>query len=119
MVTEGLNPELLLAGSTGTSCMCGTSTPGSIRQAIDLGKEQQMVLEPRPAHDPRKTYGFAGVVISLENLSASIWTWYLDQENGKRRRVEGEEDHRDPGGAGRSGATSADAQGLSAWCRHW
>jgi len=42
------------------------------------------VLELRPAHDPRKAYGFAGVVISLENLSASIWTWYLDQDNGKQ-----------------------------------
>ena len=44
-----------------------------------------MVLELRPAHDPRKAYGFAGVVISLENLSASIWTWYLDKGgNGKK-----------------------------------
>ena len=37
-----------------------------------------MVLELRPAHDPRKAYGFVGVVISLKDLSASIWLWYLD-----------------------------------------
>ena len=34
------------------------------RQALDLGDEHQMALELRPAHDPRKTYGFVGVVVS-------------------------------------------------------
>ncbi|MBO0683384.1 MAG: selenium-binding protein, partial [Candidatus Dormibacteraeota bacterium] len=48
------------------------------RQAIDLGADQQMVLELRPAHDPTKAYGFVGVVTSLKDLSASIWVWYLD-----------------------------------------
>ena len=52
-------------------------------KVIDLGAEQQMVLELRPAHDPRKSYGFVGVVISLANLSASIWTWYREGSNGK------------------------------------
>ncbi|RPJ82400.1 MAG: selenium-binding protein, partial [Acidobacteria bacterium] len=44
------------------------------------GPKEQMVLELRPAHDPRKTYGFAGVVISVEDLSASIWTWYREKD---------------------------------------
>jgi selenium-binding protein 1 len=30
----------------------------------------------RPAHDPTKAYGFVNCVISLKDLSASIWTWY-------------------------------------------
>jgi selenium-binding protein 1 len=51
-------------------------------EAIDFGAEQQMVLELRPAHDPNKTYGFAGVVTSLEDLSASVWVWYRDKTNG-------------------------------------
>jgi 56kDa selenium binding protein (SBP56)/Berberine and berberine like len=34
-----------------------------------------MALELRPAHDPAKKYGFVGVVISVEDLSASIWLW--------------------------------------------
>jgi selenium-binding protein 1 len=45
-------------------------------QALDLGPEHQMVLELRPAHDPTKAYGFAGVVLSLKDLSASIWLWH-------------------------------------------
>jgi selenium-binding protein 1 len=47
-------------------------------QSIDIGAQYQMLLELRPAHDPRNTYGFAGVVVSREDLSASIWTWYKD-----------------------------------------
>jgi methanethiol oxidase len=34
-----------------------------------------MVLELRPSHDPTRTFGFAGVVVSLKDLSASIWLW--------------------------------------------
>ncbi len=32
-----------------------------------------MTLELRPAHDPTRAYGFAGVVLSLKDLSSSIW----------------------------------------------
>jgi methanethiol oxidase len=50
-------------------------------QTIDLGANHQMVLEVRPAHDPIKEYGFAGVVGDTTNLEGSIWTWW--RENGK------------------------------------
>jgi len=84
MVKEGLNPELLLAGKYGHQLHVFDLNTRKHRQTIDLGKQYQMVLELRPAHDPRKAYGFAGVVISLEDLSASIWTWYLEGGNGKK-----------------------------------
>jgi selenium-binding protein 1 len=45
---------------------------------LELGPEYQMALELRPSHDPNETYGFVGVVTSLKDLSASIWTWYRD-----------------------------------------
>jgi selenium-binding protein 1 len=41
-----------------------------------------MVLELRPAHDPRRSYGFVGVVVSLKDLSSSIWVWYRENGNG-------------------------------------
>jgi selenium-binding protein 1 len=41
-----------------------------------------MVLELRPAHDPAETYGFAGVVTSLKDLSSSVWIWYREGGNG-------------------------------------
>ena len=41
-----------------------------------------MTLELRPARDPRKAYGFVGVVISLEDLSASVWLWYREGGSG-------------------------------------
>ena len=40
-----------------------------------------MVLEVRPAHDPVREYGFAGVVVDTSNLEGSIWTWW--REDGK------------------------------------
>src|SRR5437762_14090451 len=35
-----------------------------------------MVLEMRPAHNPTKAYGCVGVVVSLKDLSASVWLWH-------------------------------------------
>jgi methanethiol oxidase len=45
-------------------------------QTIDLGDEYQLALGLRPAHDPAKKYGFVGVVVSVEDPSASIWLWH-------------------------------------------
>ncbi|HLT48112.1 MAG TPA: selenium-binding protein SBP56-related protein [Rubricoccaceae bacterium] len=83
MVTQGLDPDLLLKGQYGHALHVWDLRSRKHRQVLDLGAEQQMVLELRPAHDPRKAYGFVGVVISLEDLSSSIWMWYLDGHNGK------------------------------------
>ena len=83
MVENGLNPELLLAGKYGHALHVWDLRKREHRQVMDLGAEQQMVLELRPAHDPTKAYGFVGVVTSLKDLSSSIWLWYRDGTNGK------------------------------------
>ncbi len=85
MVKDGVNPELLLAGKYGHKLHVWDLSTREHLQEIDLGAEQQMVLELRPAHDPKKAYGFASVVISLKDLSSSIWLWYRDGQNGKRK----------------------------------
>ena len=46
-----------------------------------------MVLEVRPAHDPSKTWGFVGVVISVEDLSGSIWPGAADGDRWVVRKV--------------------------------
>jgi selenium-binding protein 1 len=81
MVEDGVNPELLLAGRYGHHLHAWDLRRRRHQQAIDLGPEQQMVLELRPAHDPTRPYGFVGVVISTADLSASIWLW--DRVNGE------------------------------------
>jgi selenium-binding protein 1 len=81
MIESGVNPEILLKGGYGHSLHVWDLRKRRHVQALDLGAEQQMVLELRPAHDPSKAYGFVGVVVSLKDLSASIWLWYRD--NGK------------------------------------
>src|SRR3712207_7846016 len=45
--------------------------------SLDLGEEYQMALELRPAHDPTKAYGFAGVVRSEEHTSELQSRQYL------------------------------------------
>jgi selenium-binding protein 1 len=75
MVEDGVNPELLLAGRYGHHLHAWDLRRRRHQQAIDLGPEQQMVLELRPAHDPTRPYGFVGVVISTADLSASVWLW--------------------------------------------
>lgn len=82
MVENGVNPELLLAGKYGHAIHVWNLRKRQHEQVLDLGAEQQMVLELRPSHDPNKTYGFVGVVVSLKDLSASIWLWYREGGNG-------------------------------------
>src|SRR2546428_9803242 len=87
MVEGGVNPEILLAGQFGQQIQIWDLPKRRHRQEIDLGKEYQMPLELRPAHDPSKAYGFVGVVTSLKDLSASIWTWYLEGSTYKIEKV--------------------------------
>ena len=46
-----------------------------------------MVLELRPAHDPTKAYGFVGVVVSLKDLSSSIWLWHRSNGSWMVKKV--------------------------------
>jgi selenium-binding protein 1 len=87
MVEGGLNGEILLAGGYGHQLHIWDLPKRRHRQAIDLGSENQMVLELRPAHDPRNSYGFVGVVTSLADLSASVWAWHLDRNTWKAEKV--------------------------------
>jgi selenium-binding protein 1 len=85
MVENGVNPELLLGGKYGHALHVWDLRRRTHQQTLDLGAEQQMVLELRPAHNPTEAYGFVGVVTSLKDLSASIWLWYREGQNGSTR----------------------------------
>jgi selenium-binding protein 1 len=78
MVEGGLDPSLI--GQFGHQLHVWDLPRATHLQTIDLGPTQQMVLELRPSHDPDKTYGFVGVVVSTADLSASVWTWYRDSD---------------------------------------
>ena len=78
---KGLVPEDLLANRYGHQLHFWALSSRRHLQSLDLGPNHQMVLELRPAHDPTREYGFAGVVVDTTNLEGSIWTWY--REGGK------------------------------------
>ena len=79
-----MNPELLLAGKYGHALHVWDLRKRRHLQTLDLGAEQQMVLELRPAHDPTETYGFVGRRHRLKDLSASVWLWYREGEQRQR-----------------------------------
>src|SRR5216117_3195706 len=79
---NGLVPDVLLNSGYGHNLHIWDLRRRRHRQVLDLGKEHQLVFELRPAHDPTKAYGFVGVVISLKDLSSSIWLWH--QSDGGR-----------------------------------
>jgi selenium-binding protein 1 len=81
MIEGGLNPEILMQSGYGHQLHVWDLRRRRHLQALDLGSEYQIVLELRPAHDPTTTYGFAGVVVNLQDLSSSIWLWH--RENGR------------------------------------
>jgi selenium-binding protein 1 len=87
MLENGLNPEDLLGRRFGHHLDFWNLSEGRLLQRIDLGDEHQMVLELRPAHDPRKTWGFVGVVISVEDLSSSIWFWHREGDQWQAKKV--------------------------------
>jgi selenium-binding protein 1 len=82
MIENGVNPDLLLAGKYGHCIHIWDLRKRRHLQTLDLGAENQMALELRPAHDPTKQYGFCGVVISTKDLSASVWLWHRGGNNG-------------------------------------
>jgi len=87
MVKSGVIPEKLLAGEYGNGLNFWDLRRRKHVQRIELGKQYQMVLELRPAHDPTQAWGFAGVVISLDYLSSSIWLWYKEGDQFAVRKV--------------------------------
>ena len=84
---NGLVPEMLLGAKYGRKLHFWDFTKRKHIQEIDFGDEYQLVFELRPAHDPTKAYGFVNCVISLKDLSSSIWTWYRDGDKWAVKKI--------------------------------
>ncbi|MEV0347304.1 selenium-binding protein SBP56-related protein [Nonomuraea sp. NPDC050680] len=87
MIENGVVAELLLGHKYGHKLHFWDLRKRKHVQEVDLGEEHQMVLELRPAHDPTRTYGFAGVVTSTADLSASVWLWFHEEGRWQARKV--------------------------------
>src|SRR5258708_2247671 len=84
---NGLIPDMLLKSQYGRKLHFWDLHKRRHLQEIDFGEEYQLVFELRPAHDPTKAYGFVNAVISLKDLSSSIWTWYRDGSTWAVKKV--------------------------------
>jgi selenium-binding protein 1 len=87
MFEDGLIPEQILGARYGRRLHFWDLHKRRHIQDIDLGDKYQLVFELRPAHDPTKAYGFVGVVLCLEDLSASVWLWHRDGEKWGAKKV--------------------------------
>jgi selenium-binding protein 1 len=87
MIEDGLDPEDLLGRKFGHHLNFWSMSERKLTQRVDLGDQHQMVLELRPAHDPNQTWGFVGVVISVEDLSGSVFLWHRDGDRWAARKV--------------------------------
>lgn len=87
MIENGLNPELLLSRKYGHRLHLWDLRRRKHIKALDIGDQHQMALELRPAHDPTRAYGFMSVVVSVEDLTASIWLWYRDGNDWAIKKV--------------------------------
>lgn len=76
MIEGGLVPELLMEKRYGRNVHVWDLRRRRHLETLPVGADDQIVLELRPAHDPNKSYGFAGVVISVKDLSSSVWLWH-------------------------------------------
>lgn len=84
MIEGGVDPELLLGRRYGHRLHVWDLPKRRHLDTLEMGDVHQMALELRPAHDPTATHGFVNSVVSVEDLSASIWTWHHD---GTRWRI--------------------------------
>src|SRR3954454_18261219 len=84
---NGLIPDVLLGGRYAHKLHFWDLHKRKHVQELDFGAEHQLVFELRPAHDPTKAYGFVNCVISLEDLSSSIWTWHRDGDRWAAKKV--------------------------------
>lgn len=84
---NGLIAEHLLGAKYGHKLHFWDLTRRKHLQEIDFGPEYQLVFELRPAHDPTKAYGFVNCVLSLKDLSSSIWVWFRDGNRWGARKI--------------------------------
>ncbi len=84
---NGLVPEVLFNSQYGRRLHFWDRHKRRHVQEIDFGEEYQLVFELRPAHDPTKAYGFVNAVLSLKDLSSSIWVWYRSRNKWAVKKV--------------------------------
>lgn len=87
MVENGLVPELLLAKKYGHRLHVWDLRRRTHQQVLELGEENQMSLELRPAHDPTRAYGFVNSVVNVQDLSSAIWLWYREGDAWAIRKI--------------------------------
>ncbi|AHC50803.1 Selenium-binding protein 1 [Sulfolobus acidocaldarius SUSAZ] len=85
-IEDGLNPEHLKE-KYGNRIHFWDLRKRKKISSLTLGEENRMALELRPLHDPTKLMGFINLVVSLKDLSSSIWLWFFEDGKWQAQKV--------------------------------
>ena len=85
MIEDGLDPELLLGASTDTLAFLGSQERKHQAEHRPRGGAADGARAASVARS-RQDWGFVGVVVSLKDLSSSIWLWHRNNGEWPRRR---------------------------------
>jgi selenium-binding protein 1 len=84
---NGLDLDALIKGLYGNKSHFWDLKRRRHVQAIELGKDERMVLELRPFHNPERPMGFVNVVANVSDLSSSVRLWYVEDGRWDARKV--------------------------------
>ncbi|HTT77647.1 MAG TPA: selenium-binding protein SBP56-related protein [Candidatus Binataceae bacterium] len=87
MIEKGPDLNLLTQGKYGHHLHLWDLRRRKHLESFDVGVENQILLELRPAHDPTKAYGFVCSTVSTKDLSASVWLWYRESNRWAIKKV--------------------------------
>ena len=114
MIENGLNPEDLLGQAVRPPPQLLEPVRGQADPARRPGRRASDGARAAAGSRSSRAWGFVGVVISVEDLSASVWLWHRDGD-----RWDGEEGDHDPRRARRSLASYRPRFSPSARSRRW
>ena len=115
MIEDGIDAGAAARpASTATGCTSGTCARAATSRPSTWATSTRWRWSCGPPTTRPRQYGFVGVVVSVEDLSASIWLWHR-----AGRPVGGDQGHLDPRRARPGREAAARAASRSARFRRW
>ncbi|HID05037.1 MAG TPA: selenium-binding protein, partial [Aigarchaeota archaeon] len=84
---NGVDLDALLAGKYGNKIHFWDLAKRRHVEEAELSRDDRMVLELRPYHNPTELKGFVNTVVNTKDLSSAIWLWFLEDGKWQVRKV--------------------------------
>ena len=84
---EGLNIKALIEGKYGNRLHFWSMRTRRHLTSIELSRDDRMVLELRPLHNPLETKGFVNTVVNVKDFTSGIWLWFYEDGRWQVEKV--------------------------------